>query len=80
LEKEFAKQIPLLKKNPPKPCCTRFAEAVRCEEIHYAYQNSTKIDETSWFIAGKWHIYFCPFCGNNIRGIGFGSYDKETSS
>jgi hypothetical protein len=80
MEKEFIKQIPSLKSNPPKPCCPRFAEAVKSEEIRYAYQDSTEIDETSWFIADKWHIYFCPFCGKCIRGIGFGSYHQETFS
>jgi len=80
MEKEFKKKISSLIKNPPKPCCPRFAEAVRSGEIQYSYQNSAEIDETSWFIEDKWHIYFCPFCGKCIRGIGFGSYHKETSS
>jgi hypothetical protein len=80
MEKEFRKQKPSLKKNPPKPCCSRFAEAVRCREIQYAYENSSEIDETSWFIAEKWHIYFCPFCGKCVRGFGFGSFHKEISS
>jgi hypothetical protein len=80
MEKEFKKQMPCFKKNPPEPCCSRFAEAVGRGEIQYAYQDSAEIDETSWFIADKWHIYFCPFCGKNIKGIGFGSDHKETSS
>ena len=56
-------------------CCPRFAEAHKSGEVVYAYSNSTNIDETSWFIPGLWHLYFCPFCGENIKGIGFGDYD-----
>ena len=56
-------------------CCTRFSEAVAAEEIMHSADN----DETEWFIDGLWHIYFCPFCGTDVRGSGWGEYGIEMS-
>lgn len=62
-----------------EPCCGRFVEAVKEKEIVYSYSESNDMDETAWFISGFWHLYFCPFCGKNIKGPGFGVYDEQTS-
>ena len=51
-------------------CCDRFAEAVKAKEIIHSDQN----DETEWFINDLWHIYYCPFCGANVKGEGWGQY------
>jgi hypothetical protein len=48
-------------------CCERFTDAVKSKEII----RSDKKDETEWFIAGLWHIYFCPFCGTSVKGKGW---------
>jgi hypothetical protein len=54
-------------------CCVRFAECVARSEI----LRSPGFDETEWFVDGWLHLYYCPFCGKNIKGAGFGTYDKE---
>jgi hypothetical protein len=80
MEEDFKNKLSELKSEILKPCCSRFTVAVSDGEIRYAYENVcgiNDIDETAWFIEGKWHIYFCPFCGKDIRGVGFGSYHKE---
>ena len=58
-------------------CCERFKDAVEEEYFQYAYDHSSKIDETQWIIAGVAHIYYCPFCGKFIKGRGFGNYDES---
>ena len=56
----------------PKVCCSRFQHAIDEKEIKYSYINTISVDETAWYVEGMWHIYFCPFCGSNIQGGGFG--------
>ena len=60
-------------------CCKRFYEAYMADEISYAYEKHTAIDETEWLISGLWHLYYCPFCGASIKGRGFGDYYKKDS-
>lgn len=54
-------------------CCNRFQDSV----IEGKFQHSNEPDETEWFMPEWLHIYYCPFCGESIRGKGFGSYDQE---
>ena len=56
-----------------KYCCQRFAESVDEGKIIH----STANDETEWHMPEWLHIYFCPFCGANVKGKGFGNFDKE---
>ena len=65
---------------PESFCCDRFAEAVSGGEIKFAYASGPEIDETQWYIPGCWHLYFCPFCGANVKGHGFGDYDTTIKS
>jgi len=58
-------------------CCDRFYEAYLADEISYAYEKHTDIDETEWLISGLWHLYYCPFCGTWIKGRGFGGKQEE---
>lgn len=60
--------------NLPDICCVRFQDAVESKDIKFSYSNDNEIDETAWYVEGKWHLYFCPFCGNKIKGVGFGSF------
>lgn len=62
-----------MKNDESKYCCMRLFLAV--EEEKCINQSLGEIDETEWFIKECMHIYFCPFCGSNIKGSGFGSYD-----
>ena len=50
-------------------CCARFATCVENDEIAHADDIP---DETEWNIPGWHHIYFCPFCGTDVGGEGFG--------
>jgi hypothetical protein len=79
MENDFFENIEIFRFKEPEHCCTRFSEAVLKGEILYAYKEFDDIDETAWFVESKWHIYFCPFCGTNVRGIGFGSYHKANT-
>jgi len=54
-------------------CCNRFQESV----TEGKFQHSNEPDETEWFMPEWLHIYYCPFCGESIKGKGFGSYDQE---
>lgn len=56
-----------------KYCCERFEDSVRHKEISHAKGS----DETEWYIEGGSHIYFCPYCGQLIKGIGWGEYDTK---
>lgn len=40
------------KKKLADVCCARFYEAYLADEISYAYENHSEIDETEWFISG----------------------------
>lgn len=51
-----------------KKCCKRFWYSLKHGEIVH----TREFDETEWYIPGCFHIYFCPFCGNKLRGTGFG--------
>ncbi len=55
-------------------CCERFYEAYLADEICYAYEKHSEIDETELFISGLWHLYFYPFCRASIKGRGFSEY------
>jgi hypothetical protein len=59
--------------NKSNYCCNRFKFAV--DEGHIL--RSTGYDETEWFFPKSGHLYFCPFCGTNIKGNGFGKFDEE---
>ena len=52
-------------------CCIRFEDSVTegiiCKSEDY--------DETEWYFPKGSHLYFCPFCGANIKGNGFGEFD-----
>lgn len=54
-------------------CCERFGECVDAKEIVH----SNNIDETEWYVPEWHHLYFCPFCGANIKGEGFGNVSKQ---
>ena len=54
-------------------CCERFADAAREREIIPASEK----DETAWFINRLWHIYYCPFCGESVKGKGWGQFNKK---
>ncbi|MCI0595400.1 MAG: hypothetical protein L0Z48_02535 [candidate division Zixibacteria bacterium] len=59
-----------------KYCCSRFGDSV--EE---GYISKAKgYDETEWYAVNWFHFYYCPFCGTNIKGKGFGRYDIETKT
>ncbi len=60
--------------NLPDLCCERFKDAVESKDIKFSYSEIEEIDETAWYVEGMWHLYFCPFCGKEIKGLGFGSY------
>lgn len=59
---------------PEKICCERFQDFYETGEIVFAYADTQEIDETQWFIDGLAHLYYCPFCGEYIKGRGFGVY------
>ena len=54
-------------------CCMRLFLAAEDEQC--IVRSSDEIDETEWYIKECMHIYFCPFCGSNIKGKGTGGYD-----
>ncbi|MBU0682200.1 MAG: hypothetical protein KKD73_12345 [Proteobacteria bacterium] len=54
-------------------CCIRFSECVADGDIKHADEN----DETEWYIPEWYHIYFCPFCGTNVQGVGFGQPERR---
>ena len=56
-------------------CCERFQESV--EEFKVIEKATDKPDETNWYIVDGLHIYYCPLCGEFIKGDGFGDYDKK---
>lgn len=43
-------------------------------------ERSATRDETEWHFPEWYHLYFCPFCGKNIKGKGYGVYDKQKKS
>ncbi len=53
-------------------CCPRFEESVKERKLVYTYTHNKKIDETAWFMPEWLHIYYCPFCGEYIKGKGYG--------
>jgi hypothetical protein len=59
--------------NNTKYCCVRFAEAVNANEILHSESH----DETDWYIEGLWHIYYCPFCGADVKGQGWGEFEVK---
>ena len=61
-------------KKPGKICCERFIDSYQKKEIVFAYADTQEIDETQWFVDGFTHLYYCPFCGEYIKGRGFGNY------
>ena len=50
-------------------CCARFKDSV----IEGKFEKAQDNDETEWFMPEWLHIYFCPFCGKDIKGHGFGN-------
>lgn len=74
---KFDKWISSLNGQIPEICCDRFIAAIDEKEIKFAYADTLDVDETGWYIEGMWHIYYCPFCGKNIKGGGFGSFDRK---
>ena len=58
-------------------CCERFKDFYNSGEVIYAYEKSTKIDETDWIVDSFAHLYYCPFCGSFIKGRGFGNYNEK---
>jgi hypothetical protein len=56
-----------------KYCCDRFKDSVKNGYI----EKTDHYDETKWFLKEWLHIYYCPFCGRNVKGRGFGSYDVD---
>ena len=56
-------------------CCVLFEESVKEKKFLHA----KGCDETEWHIPEWHHIYYCPFCGTNVKGKGFGTYDKDHS-
>ena len=58
-------------------CCLRFSILVREKIISNVYQFNDELDETEWATEDLGHLYYCPFCGEYIKGRGFGDYDKE---
>jgi len=59
-----------------KFCCERFRESVKEKKFVKSYM----MDETDWFIPEGLHVYFCPFCGKNIKGKGYGTFDVDSNS
>jgi len=56
-----------------KYCCERFQESVEKDFIMKADAN----DETDWFFNDWLHLYYCPFCGDHIKGSGWGEFDID---
>ena len=49
-------------------CCKKFEDSVEEGKIIKA----DDCDETEWYFPEWLHLYFCPFCGTNVKGNGFG--------
>jgi hypothetical protein len=62
------------RKRTKKYCCERFAQCAEEGSIYHC----GKEDETEWAVKGFYHLYYCPFCGDFIKGQGWGEYDKKT--
>jgi len=56
-----------------KYCCDRFKDTVLEKKVLRA----KGFDETEWYFPEWLHLYFCPFCGSNIQGNGFGKVPKK---
>ncbi len=54
-------------------CCNRFEVAV---EEGYIIK-AEDYDETEWYFPELGHLYYCPFCGKDIKGVGFGEYNED---
>ena len=76
-KKKFNAWIGRQKEQMPDICCDRFMSAIKEREIKFSYSNNSDVDETAWYVEGMWHIYYCPFCGKNVKGGGFGSFDRS---
>lgn len=57
-----------------KYCCESFEESV----IEGKIMKSENMDETEWYFPEWLHIYYCPFCGANIKGEGYGEVSSES--
>lgn len=55
-------------------CCERFEETVKEKR----FVKASMKDETDWYMPEWLHIYFCPFCGKNVKGKGYGSFDVDS--
>lgn len=62
---------------PGNFCCERFKDFYEEGAIVYAYEKSSDLDETDWFIPDLGHLYYCPFCGAFIKGKGFGNFNEK---
>ncbi|MCK5145839.1 hypothetical protein KAR48_03735 [bacterium] len=58
-------------------CCKRFGFYVADKVIHNIFDHTDEVDETEWVAEELGHLYYCPYCGKNIKGNGFGTYDEE---
>ncbi len=61
------------RKHTKKYCCERFTECVEEGSIFHCGED----DETEWAVKDFYHLYYCPFCGNFIKGQGWGEYDTQ---
>ncbi len=52
----------------PGYCCDRFRQSVMEKKVI----RSDKDDETEWFFPEWLHLYYCPFCGQSIKGEEWG--------
>lgn len=59
-------------KDKPKFCCKSFEDGV----VEGKITRATGYDETEWYFPEWIHLYFCPFCGANVKGKGFGKIRK----
>jgi hypothetical protein len=64
------------RKHTKKYCCERF---VQCAEEGSIF-HCGKEDETEWAVKDFYHLYYCPFCGNFIKGQGWGEYNQKAPS
>ena len=56
-------------------CCQRFKDSVLEGKI----LRSEDDDETEWYFPEWLHLYYCPFCGRNIKGTGFGEFKPDNT-
>jgi hypothetical protein len=54
-------------------CCVRFKESVK---EGYIIKADTG-DETEWYFKEWLHIYYCPYCGANVKGRGWGQFKDD---